>query len=51
MVDITTWQPENAQRLVEELMAEIKTLHDERNSFRDSWRAAIVELERLKEAK
>ena len=42
MVDVTTWHPDNVNRLVEQLLAEIEALKAERDTYRDAWRAEVA---------
>ena len=48
MADILAWKPENIEKLIAELQAEVAALKAERDTYRDAWRAVLVELAKTK---
>jgi hypothetical protein len=46
MADVSTWNPDNVNKLIADLMAELEVVKSERDTFRDAWRALTQELDR-----
>jgi cytochrome c551/c552 len=44
--DFTNWKQENLAKFAVEALAKIKLLQAERDTFRDAWRQALMELDR-----
>ena len=44
--DFSNWQRENLEKLAYEALAKLKVVQAERDTFRDAWRQALMELDR-----
>ena len=45
MADILAWKPENIEKLIADLQAEVAALKAERDTYRDAWRALVAKSE------
>jgi hypothetical protein len=45
--DFTNWKQENLAKFAVEALAKIKVLQAERDTYRDAWRQALMELDRV----